>query len=83
MCMAHLKRWVLSLARNCSRLMVKERRWSNNPLVIYIEGRFTNLVVRTYTSPAKILFSLLSLTRLVVGVAGARAGATTASLTPP
>ena len=53
----HLKRWVLSLARNCSRLMVKERRWSGKEFQILgaatrkLHLPSSDLVVGTYKSP--------------------------------
>ena len=54
--LAHLKRWVLSLARNCPRLMVKERRWSGKEFhILDVAMRklclpSSDLVVGTYKS---------------------------------
>jgi len=53
----HLKRWVLSLARNCSRLMVKEQRWGGKEFQFLgaATGKLrlpnSDLVVGTYKSP--------------------------------
>jgi len=54
---AHLKRWVLSLTRNCSRLMVKERRCCGKEFQILgaatrkLRLPSSDLVVSTYKSP--------------------------------